>query len=534
MSVNLVLTQLENAQLVRRLDELDLAFIFKHALTQESAYQSLLREDRKRLHRAAGQALEQAYPGQLNEIAALLARHFELAEEQTKALEYLSRAAEWARRGAAHREELALLARALKIAEEMNDAERVADLHARRGKAFSSLTMWTDAKRELEIALEAIAPEQIERRAEVLVDLAIVTQLQWKAADSTQFAEQALRLAEKAGRADLAASAMCTLAFVEVADGHTQASLEHYDRALKRAGATRNTYLNYGMDMSSLILYWTGRHQAAIARSRESLSIAREIYDSQSIMRSLSNLAMALMASGEYGEAIKTFDEARQFGKQHEIGAWLARAIAMHGGLYLELFDYARAEAIANEARETSRAVKFPPAAVSAAIDLLLNYARRGELGHADHLVREVAEAIPATYGSHRWLWELRFTQARAELALARYQWEEACSLADEALARSRSTGRVKYEAAALETRAHALIALNRKSDAIADLKTAVALARPVGDPAMFLRAAAALLHVEGNDALATQARAAVRQIASSLPEQATRLRFEAIQAELV
>ncbi|MBI4790725.1 MAG: hypothetical protein HY782_27165 [Chloroflexi bacterium] len=534
MNLDSKLTQLENAQLVRRIDEPDLTFLFKHALTQESAYQSLLREDRKRLHRAAGQALERAYPEQLDEIAALLAQHFELGEDQTKALEYLDRAAEWARRGAAHREELQLLERALAIAEQMGNRELAADFHARRGRAFAMLTMWKEAKHEQELALQAIAPAQIERRAEVLVDLAMVTQLLWNTADSTHYAEEALGLAEQAGRRDLAAGAMSTLAVVQVSDGHPKASLETYERAFALAGGTRNSYLSYGMDMSGLALYWIGQHRAAIQRNREALRVAREIYDSQAIMRGLGNLGLALMASGEYGEAIKTFDEAVRFGKQHEIGAWLARAMAMRGGLYLELSDYARAEAIAEEARATSRAVKFPPAAVSAAIDLLLNYARRGELGRADHLVREVAQAIPATYGSHRWLWELRFTQARAELALARYQWEEARAAAEEALARSRATNRVKYEVAALGTRAQALLALNRKGDAIADLKAAVELARPVGDPTMFLRAATARLHVQGDDALAAEARAAVRRIAASLPDEQTRLRFEAFQAELI
>jgi predicted ATPase len=44
------LTQLENAQLVRRLAEEELAYLFKHALTHETAYESLLHKKRREIH----------------------------------------------------------------------------------------------------------------------------------------------------------------------------------------------------------------------------------------------------------------------------------------------------------------------------------------------------------------------------------------------------------------------------------------------------------------------------------------------------
>ncbi len=47
------LAQLENAQLVRRLADEDLAYVFKHTLTQETAYESLLVKKRRAIHRAA-------------------------------------------------------------------------------------------------------------------------------------------------------------------------------------------------------------------------------------------------------------------------------------------------------------------------------------------------------------------------------------------------------------------------------------------------------------------------------------------------
>jgi hypothetical protein len=82
----------------------------------------------------------------------------------------------------------------------------------------------------------------------------------------------------------------------------------------------------------------------------------------------------------------------------------------MIGILYLELFDFARAEALAEEAREISRSLNWSLATASGGIDLLLNYARRQEVGRTESLLVEVAEAVAGIQGAHSahsWLWKL-------------------------------------------------------------------------------------------------------------------------------
>ena len=49
MNLDAQLTQLENAQLVHRADNAELAYQFKHALTQDAAYVMLLKRDRARV-----------------------------------------------------------------------------------------------------------------------------------------------------------------------------------------------------------------------------------------------------------------------------------------------------------------------------------------------------------------------------------------------------------------------------------------------------------------------------------------------------
>ena len=69
------------------------AYLFKHALTQDVAYSSLLIKRRRDLHGLAGLAIEELYADRLGENCEVLAYHFSRAEHWEKALEYLLKSA---------------------------------------------------------------------------------------------------------------------------------------------------------------------------------------------------------------------------------------------------------------------------------------------------------------------------------------------------------------------------------------------------------------------------------------------------------
>jgi len=67
----------------------ELEYIFKHALTQEVAYNSLLQRRRKEIHEKIGSAIEDLYPDRLEEYYELLAYHYVRSDNKEKAVEYL-------------------------------------------------------------------------------------------------------------------------------------------------------------------------------------------------------------------------------------------------------------------------------------------------------------------------------------------------------------------------------------------------------------------------------------------------------------
>lgn len=90
----------------------ELEYVFRHALVQEAAYDSLLRQHRKQLHRAVGEALEELHADRRAGMAGVLAFHFENAEDFERALEYLLLAGHHARGRFAYREARAYFDRA--------------------------------------------------------------------------------------------------------------------------------------------------------------------------------------------------------------------------------------------------------------------------------------------------------------------------------------------------------------------------------------------------------------------------------------
>ncbi|MBI4609552.1 MAG: tetratricopeptide repeat protein, partial [Candidatus Rokubacteria bacterium] len=123
-------------------------YVFKHALTQEVAYESLLTARRQVLHAAAGQALERLYEERLEQVYDRLAYHYSKTNESTKAVEYLTRFARQAARKFAHAEAVTALQGALAHVERLPAEQRDAhllDIVPRLARSLSSLGRLAEA-----------------------------------------------------------------------------------------------------------------------------------------------------------------------------------------------------------------------------------------------------------------------------------------------------------------------------------------------------------------------------------------------------
>lgn len=498
-------------------------YFFSHDKIRDAVYAETGVAWRRVFHRRALKALSTAS-------AAELAHHALSAGLERTAVDYSLRAGEDAMRVLAARDAIVHFERAMTIAERNGWSELLTDARSWPGRAFANIAQWADAKRDLEAALEALGAGETGRRAKLLVTLSEACWWLLDIPEVRRYATEAATLGEQLGQIDLEIAARGWLAGADGADGDPGSGIAQFERVVARADHFGVSLPAHHLMLHSLALYWTGRLEDSIERSRVAVEAARGANDASVTMYTLPQHGLSLAARGRYDEALPVFAEARRFGQEYRIDTLLARSIALSTGFHLDLFDFEGAEALSHEARELALKSNFSPSASSAGIDLLLNFARRGDVARAERLVDEVAGVVEAAAGFHGWLWRLRLAEARAELALARGQQEEAIGWSTEAIDQSRLRRRLKYQVIGLGTRASGLIALNRTREALVDFRYAVALARGLGDPALFLRAAAWLLEVDGDDALATEAHAAVERIIGALPDEGMRRRFKAAE----
>jgi predicted ATPase len=110
------LRQLVDAELLYQRGVLPQAtYLFKHALIQEAAYQSLLKSTRQHYHRRIAQVLEAQFPETAEAQPELLAHHYTEAGRSAQAVVYWQQAGQRARARSANTEAIAHLTKGLEV-----------------------------------------------------------------------------------------------------------------------------------------------------------------------------------------------------------------------------------------------------------------------------------------------------------------------------------------------------------------------------------------------------------------------------------
>jgi len=128
----------------------EVQYIFKHALTQEVAYNSVLIERRKVLHEQTGQTIERLFSDRLEEHYGELAHHYSRSGNTEKAIEYLHKAGQQAAQNSAHTEAISHFTTALDLLKTLPDTSQ-------RGQRELSLQLTLAAS--LQVTKGPSAPE---------------------------------------------------------------------------------------------------------------------------------------------------------------------------------------------------------------------------------------------------------------------------------------------------------------------------------------------------------------------------------------
>lgn len=341
------LEELEKAELVRREVDFEPTFMFRHALTQEAAYQSLLKVTRAELHRRVANVIEQLGPDQLDANAAILELHYEGAGLHDKAFDYAVRAGDKAARAFANVEALFFYDRALDLASTFLASEnehelttRLSPVYVHRGRILEIMgdhpaavenyrAMIERAQRTGDAAMEADGLNHLVTARVVLTG---------PTPETDQQLERALALARRAGDPELTARALWNNGLTyRLIDPQRAADAFEQALVLAETGNLRQVAAFVRMDLS-LALVLLGRPRQARDYLQQALEEFR-ILDLKPMMAD----ALGTMAYHAYTRG-ETF-AARAFAEEGlEISQTIANpwGVLYHQMLYFFLLELDR------------------------------------------------------------------------------------------------------------------------------------------------------------------------------------------------
>jgi predicted ATPase/class 3 adenylate cyclase len=304
----------------------ELAYLFKHILTQQVAYETLPFAARALIHGQIGQYIEQTYAAELDRYLDLLAYHYDLSADVAKRREYLLKAGASAQAAYANAAALDYYRRVVPLLEGHERCRALLLL----GQVLETTGQWAEAEEQCREALalaEALGDEPAQ--AQCRIAIGELRRRQGEFASAGELFAQANALAARLDDRPTLAKALICAGTLAVQQGEFAVAQERYGAslALRRALGDLPAVSNLLNNMS-IVASYQGDLPAARALQEESLAIRRGLGNPWMIANSLNNLGMFATDQGEYALAGACLEEA--VGLQRQVGDPSALATTLH------------------------------------------------------------------------------------------------------------------------------------------------------------------------------------------------------------
>ena len=313
---------------------------FRHPLTREVAYGSQLGEQRAATHAAVARAMVELNPDRQDELAALIANHFEAGEETLEAARWSARAAYWA--GSSHpADALRLWRRTMELAAELPEGEE-ADALAVASRLLQLQYAWRlgmDSDEEARLAAEAaeIATRTGDLRSLAMLKMATAVRpgFDHRADEWLAAAREVNRLADESGDLPLRVSLRAAGSYARLCAGDFDGFEKELDRVLELAGDDRGAgagivigspiaWVNWGKGLAARE---RGRLEEAEELFNRALRIAAEDGDPETASWTRANLSLLLIVQGDIAGGLAL--ARRNFELTERLGDVFSRSVAL-------------------------------------------------------------------------------------------------------------------------------------------------------------------------------------------------------------
>ncbi len=366
---------------------------FYHALIQQVLYRDLSPRRRKRLHLAAGHAIEQQPVRVRDRRSAELAWHFAQGGMPDRALHYAVLAGDQAENRFAHRESERHYRTALNLAQSNNDPSLKPFILEKLGRVLTNYGRYEDARQLLEEAVPLFRQD-----------------------------------ADQAGEARVTVQ----LGSVYRAMGMSDTAIDRVQELLRRLdpderpGDVAELYI-----VLETLCYTTGRYQDGLLAAERAAELSCRIGDSMSLARAETGRGSELIVLGRLGEGVRVLEGAIVIPGAEDDPYNLSRALENASQGYLSLGDVGRSLELNEQSLNLADRIHSPWDTAMALYSAGATYRMLGDwdqaracLEKSDKLRRDLASSWWAIYG----ILEL------SAFRLDEGHLDQASSLADEGL----------------------------------------------------------------------------------------------------
>ena len=429
----------EVARHLKRLDELnlmprrpaapELEYQFKHAITQEVAYQSLTFQLREALHERVGLYIERTYADRLAQYVDMLAYHYGRTRRLDKQRIWFRAAGDAAKAAFANEAAVGYYERLLPLQPEEQTGEVLVEL----GAIWHLTGQWTEAERALRQAMEVASRtgrrDVLATSQRDLGDLYMYTQSYAEAVSwLTRAADEFERLGDRPGLS----RTLDRITFARYQQGAYEEALVVAARHLEMATEAGDLAgVSSALNHTGLVRLNTGQTAEALALLQRALDTAKAAGDRRCLLYAAGNLGLVYLVRGNHLQAVhhsrQALAVAQEMGEQQTAGVYIGNM----GEVYRQQGDYLQATTCFVYALRTAVRLGDWTNVADQVANLATTAAAQGDHHRAERLFTRaiaLARLLDAPYLLCGWLHQL------AKLRLAQGRVEEAHRLNQEAL----------------------------------------------------------------------------------------------------
>jgi predicted ATPase len=327
-------------------------YTFKHALIQETAYQSLLKRRRQQLHARVAQVLEERFPERVAAEPEVVARHYDQAGLVAQAIAHYQQAGERATQRSANEEAIGHLRRALALVATLPETrerhQMELGLQMAIGAPLNAVRGWSHQENEQAYARARELASQIGEAPElpgVLVGMAVAYHVKGDLATAAEVAQEALAAAERTGDAFDLLSAHLIVAATLLYQGNFSRALPYFEQGIKLYDPSAHASLAYSVGFDGGVILRThaalchlylGYPDRALALSEAAVTLGKRVEHPLSLADALFWGGVVHVERGEFDRTRERNGEVLRLAEQLGFPSYLGWGMFLRGWARVE------------------------------------------------------------------------------------------------------------------------------------------------------------------------------------------------------